>query len=473
MITLTLAEVAEATSGRLELADVAETPDTTVSGTVETDSREIEAGGVFVARRGEATDGHLFAPAAVENGAALLIVERPLEIPVAQVVVEDATEALGALATYVVRRVRDRGDLKVAAVTGSNGKTTTKNLLDAILSRVGATVAPRESFNNEVGAPLTMLKLTEDTRFLVLEMGASGKGEITRLIRMAKPDVGIVLTVGLAHAGEFGGIEWTLKTKTEMVADLEPTDVAVLNLDDPRVNSMADKTAARVVRFGQSPAADVRADSVRVDTTGTSFRLLLPGEEPRPVQFRVLGEHHVTNALAAATAAHELGVSGDDIVAGLESVTRAERWRMEVLPGLDTAVINDAYNASPDSMAAALKTLAILGTEATRTIAILGEMTELGDLSGEEHDRIGLLAVRLNVSQLVVVGDGAKRLHLAAEKEGSWDGESRWVATADEAYDLVADMLRAGDLVLVKSSNSAGLRFLGDRLGELVSCKRF
>ncbi|MET0589695.1 MAG: UDP-N-acetylmuramoyl-tripeptide--D-alanyl-D-alanine ligase [Naasia sp.] len=473
MIALTLAEIAAAVDGRLWIGDGSDTPETVVDGTVETDSREITAGGIFVARRGEATDGHLFAPAAIENGAALLVVERPLEVGVSQIIVEDATTALGALATDVVRRVRETGDLRVVAVTGSNGKTTTKNLLDAILSRVGTTVAPRESFNNEVGAPLTMLKLSEDTRFLVLEMGASGRGEITRLIRMARPDVGIVLTVGLAHAGEFGGIEATLATKTEMVTDLLADDVAVLNADDPRVAGMAARTGARVVRFGQGPAADVRADQVRVDSSGTAFRLHLPGADPVPVHFRVLGEHHVTNALAASTAANALGVDAETIVAGLESVTRAERWRMEVLPGLDTVVINDAYNASPDSMAAALKTLAILGDEATRTIAVLGEMTELGDLSGEEHDRIGLLAVRLNIGQLVVVGEGAKRLHLAAEKEGSWDGESIWVEDADQAYEVLEKGLRAGDLVLVKSSNSAGLRFLGDRLGELVSCKRF
>ncbi|BDI22400.1 UDP-N-acetylmuramoyl-tripeptide--D-alanyl-D-alanine ligase [Herbiconiux sp. L3-i23] len=473
MIALSLTEIAAAISGRLLLGDRGDTPETLIDGTVETDSREIVDGGVFVARRGESTDGHLFAEKAVERGAVLLIVERPLEVPVSQIVVDDATSALGALATDVVGRVRALGRLKVVAVTGSNGKTTTKNLLREILSRAGETIAPRESFNNEVGAPLTMLKLTDRTDFLVAEMGASGIGEIRRLVRMARPDVGIVLTVGLAHAGEFGGIESTVIAKTEMVEDLLPTDTAVLNADDPRVAGMAASTRAAVTWFGRSADADVWAGDVRLDSTGTHFTLHLPGEEPRPVRFAVLGEHHVTNALAAATAATALGVDADTVVAGLESVTRAERWRMEVLPGLDTVVINDAYNASPDSMAAALKTLAILGREATRTIAVLGEMTELGELAGEEHDRIGLLAVRLNIGQLVVVGEGAKRLHLAAEKEGSWDGESVWVETADEAYALLEQRLRAGDLVLVKSSNSAGLRHLGDRLGELVSCRRF
>ncbi|BDZ47358.1 UDP-N-acetylmuramoyl-tripeptide--D-alanyl-D-alanine ligase [Naasia aerilata] len=387
-----------------------------------------------------------------------------------QVVVSDSVDALGSLATEVVRRVRALGRLRIVAVTGSNGKTTTKNLLGAILSRRGETVAAKESFNNEVGGPHTMLRLTETTDFLAAEMGASGKGEISRLIRMAHPDVGIVLTVGLAHAGEFGGIERTVEAKSEMVRDLLPEDVAILNADDFRVAGMAEVTRARVVRFGRS-AGDVRAEDVRADARGTSFTLVLPGEEPRPVRFAVLGEHHVTNALAAAAATSVLGVPADDIVAGLESVTRAERWRMEVLPGENVTVINDAYNASPDSMAAALKTLAQVAPG--RTVAVLGEMSELGDLAGEEHDRIGLLAVRLNIGQLVVVGPGARRIHLAAGLQGSWDGESMYVEDLDEAEEVLAGILRAGDTVLVKSSNSARLRFLGDRLGELVSCRRF
>ena len=472
MIALSLAEIAEITGGRVELAGSAATPDTTVDGTVETDSREIRPGGIFVAKPGEVTDGHLFAPTAVEAGAALLVVERPLDLPVPQVVVPDAVTALGDLATEVVRRVRALGRLKIVAVTGSNGKTTTKNLLGTILERRGATIAPRESFNNEVGAPLTMLRLTEETDFLVAEMGASGIGEISRLIRMARPDVGIVLTVGLAHAGEFGGIERTLTAKTEMVTDLLPEDTAVLNADDFRVAGMAESTRARVLWFGRE-SGDVRATDIAADARGTSFMLHVPGEEPRPVRFAVLGEHHVMNALAAATACTALGVPLDDIVEGLQSVTRAERWRMEVLPGQDVTVINDAYNASPDSMAAALKTLAQIAP--ARAVAVLGEMSELGQFSDDEHDRIGRLVVRLGIGQLIAVGPGkgARRMYLAASQEGSWDGESLYAETPEEAEELVTGLLRAGDTVLVKSSNSAGLRFLGDRLGELVSCRRF
>ncbi|GAB3612817.1 UDP-N-acetylmuramoyl-tripeptide--D-alanyl-D-alanine ligase [Humibacter ginsengisoli] len=475
MIAMTIEEIAQAVSGRLVPEEGASR---LVEGLSYTDSREVEPGGIFFAKPGEFTDGHLFAPQAVERGAALVVVDHELGLDVPQVVVDDVVDALGALARSSIARAREAGILRIVGITGSNGKTTTKNLLAAILGRVGETVAPRASFNNEVGAPLTMLEVGENTRFLVAEMGASREGDIARLIRMAKPDVGVVLKVGLAHAGEFGGIEHTQRAKSEMVTDLDAGDTAVLNADDPRVAAMAPLTRAQVLWFGVDGDAApdrVRATDVRSSRTGTTFTLHLPagaeGEGPsREVAFRVLGEHHVANALAAASAAHALGVGIDDIAAGLESVTRAERWRMEVMGGArGVTIINDAYNASPDSMAAALKTLVQLREPEGRAIAVLGEMSELGEASGAEHDRIGLLAVRLGVDQVVVVGAGARRMHISTINEGSWDGESVFVETQDEAYELLESLLRNGDTVLVKSSNSAGLRHLGDRLGELYS----
>jgi len=463
VIALTLTEIARAVGGTVELGDSGATADTVVDGPVETDNRDLATGGVFVARRGETTDGHRFAPAAVEAGAALLIVERTLPLPVPQIVVADSTDALAALAAHVVATVRARGRLRIVGVTGSNGKTTTKNLLKEICGRAGTTVASRASFNNEVGGPLTMLELTLDTDFLVAEMGASHVGDIARLVGLAHPDVGIVLKVGLAHAGEFGGIEKTVLAKSEMVRDLTRDDVAVLNRDDPRVIGMAEVTRARVLTFGIAPGADVTAQDIEASATGTRFELVLPGGERRRVVFAVLGEHHVANALAAAAAAHALGIDADTVVAGLQAVTRAERWRMEVLATDPVTVINDAYNASPDSMAAALKTLVQVAPG--RTVAVLGEMSELGDLAGEEHDRIGLLAVRLDVRRLLVVGEGARRIHLSAVAQGSWDGESLYAPTIEEAEAILAALLEPGDTVLVKSSNSAGLRHLGDRIG--------
>jgi UDP-N-acetylmuramoyl-tripeptide--D-alanyl-D-alanine ligase len=464
VIALTLAELADALGGRI----VRGTPDAVIDGSVETDSRLVGAGSVFFALPGETTDGALFAAAAVDAGAVLVVAERELEVNAALVVVPEGVAALAALARFVVARVRALGRLRVAAITGSNGKTTTKNLLRAILSAEGPTVAPEGSFNNQVGAPISMLRVDEDTEYLVVEMGARWVGEIAHLISIVTPDVGVVLKVGLAHAGEFGGIEGVQRAKSEMVTNLPADAVALLNGDDSRVAAMADLTAARVVRFGLGDGNDVRADDVQATAAGTTFDYLADGER-HPVALRILGEHHVTNALAALGVARELGVPADRAIAAIETVPRAERWRMELLdPGDGVTVINDAYNASPDSMVAALKTLAQIVTPEQRSVAVLGEMAELGEYAQEEHDRIGRLVVRLNIGQLVVIGDRARHIHAAAGLEGSWDGESVFFADPDGAYAFLRGDLRPGDVVLVKSSKSAGLRFLGDKLGGIT-----
>ena len=470
MIRMTLAEVTHAVGGTLQLHGT-DTPETVVSGTVDTDSREMGPGSVFVAKPGDATDGHLFVDAAVTAGASLAIVQRPVDAPVSQIVVPDAVAALGALAREVVARVRARGGLQVVGITGSNGKTTTKNLLARILQDEGPTVAPRASFNNEVGAPVTMLRVTEDTRFLVSELGASRPGRIAELAGLITPDIGAVLMVGLAHAGGFGGVEATQKAKTELVQALRPGGTAVLNADDARVAAMAAVAEERGVAvrwFGRGPSADVRAEDVDVTASGTTATILVDGRR-LPLHLRVLGEHHVMNALAAITVAQLLGVDPADAIERIGTVEIAERWRMQPLGSERVRVINDAYNASPDSMAAALRTVAQITARGQRKVAVLGAMTELGEQAGEEHDRIGLQAVRLRYERIVVVGSAARRLYLAAISEGSWDGEAVFFETADEAYDYLMTELRDGDRVLVKSSNAAGLRFLGDRLGESFS----
>ncbi|HXR44259.1 MAG TPA: UDP-N-acetylmuramoyl-tripeptide--D-alanyl-D-alanine ligase [Pseudolysinimonas sp.] len=464
MIALSLAELQELLGGVLtgESGIV-------VSGSVETDSRLVTPGSIFFALPGEVTDGHLFVSDAVDRGAALVVAERPVDTSVPVLVVPDGVVALAALAHEVVARVRARGRLRVVAVTGSNGKTTTKNLLRAALGAEGPTVAPEGSFNNQVGAPISMLRVDDDTEYLVVEMGASRAGDIARLIRIVTPDIGIVLKVGLAHAGEFGGIEATQRAKAEMVTDLPADAVAVLNLDDPRVAAMGTMTAARVVGFGLGTDADVRATDLRATAAGTTFTVTADGDS-HDVHLRILGEHHVSNALATLAATRELGIPMDRAIAAIETVPRAERWRMELLdPGDGIVVINDAYNASPDSTAAALKTLAQILQPGQRSVAVLGEMAELGEFAQEEHDRIGRLAVRLNIGKLVVVGAAARHIQAAAGLEGSWDGESVFVADADAAYDLLRAELRPGDVVLVKSSKSAGLRFLGDRLGGVTA----
>lgn len=466
MIELTLAEIAAAVDGRLIPDRSGSGADTVIRGVSQTDSRELGPGQIFFARRGEETDGHRFVGAAIDNGAALIVVEQETDDRVPQIVVAESTVALGKLATEVVRRVRVQGGLTIVGITGSNGKTTTKNLVSAMAERRGTTVASEKSFNNEVGGPLTMLRVEADTRTLVAEMGASAEGEIARLTAMAPPSIGVVLTVGLAHAGEFGGIETTFRTKSEMVRDLPENAVAVLNRDDPHVFRMAELTAARVLWFGQHPDADVRASNIDSDAEGTRFTLHI-GDETRSVVFRVLGEHHVTNALAAAAVGHELGLSLSQIVGSLESATKAARWRMEVMGGRDgITIVNDAYNASPDSMAAGLRTLAQIGKPEARTVAVLGAMSELGEYSIDEHIRIGLQAVRLRITELVVVGTEARNLHISAINEGSWDGESVFFEEQDTAFEYLMRTLQPNDTVLVKSSNAAGLRHLGDRLGE-------
>lgn len=470
MIALSLAEIAAVTGGELRVVGT-DTADTVVSGVVDTDSRNMTAGGIFVAKPGAETDGHRFVGAAVENGAVLALVEHLVDDAISQIVVPDAVGALADLARAVVARVRAVGELKIVGITGSNGKTTTKNLLARILQDDGETVAPINSYNNEVGAPVTMLRVTESTRYLVSEFGAAGPGSIAHLAGLIEPDVAVVLMVGMAHAGGFGGIEKTAKAKTELVIASRAGGTAVLNADDPRVWAMNDAAAANglsVVGFGQSPIAQVRASDVQVAPDGTRA-MITAGGETLPMRLKVLGAHHITNALAAIAAAGVLGIPAADAIARLETVEVAERWRMEPMGSDRVRIINDAYNASPDSMAAALRTLAQITGPDERTVAVLGAMSELGESAGEEHDRIGLLAVRLNIRRIVVVGPEARRLYLAAVGEGSWDSEAVHLPDQDAAYEYLRTELRDGDRVLVKSSNSVGLRHLGDRLGELFT----
>jgi UDP-N-acetylmuramoyl-tripeptide--D-alanyl-D-alanine ligase len=445
---------------------------------VETDSRLIGAGDIFVAKPGEHSDGHLFVPAAAQAGAALAIVEHVVDADVPQIIVADVLDALADLAHAVIERVREHGDLRVVAITGSNGKTTTKNLVARILADEGETVAPRASLNNEVGAPLTMLRVTYETRYLVSELSARGQGEFTSLegvvgglAALIEPDVGVVLMVGKAHAGGEGGLEAIAAAKAELIEHIRPGGVAVLNADDPRVAAMApiaDDRCAAVRWFGQGPMADVRAQDVEATAAGTTLSVTADGVT-RPLRLQVIGAHHVANALAAIAATTALGVTLDDAIARLETVEIAERWRMQPMGSDSVRIINDAYNASPDSVAAALRTLAQITGPDERTVAVLGAMSELGEFAGEEHDRVGELAVRLRIQRIVVVGEDARRIYLAAVAEGSWSSEAVYFDTAAEAYDYLVGELRAGDRVIVKSSNAAGLRTLGDRLGGFFS----
>ncbi len=457
MLSLTLAEIASALSGQIIRGDSSRV----VSGAVETDSRQIVSGGIFFAKLGEKEDGHNYVADALDQGATLAIVSRPVEnVEIDQVLVSDTIEALSELAAFVLDRVRSKGSLRVVGITGSNGKTSTKNMLEKILSSHGETIAPIASFNNEVGLPLTVLRITESTQFLILEMGAAGVGSIERLARWTKPDVGVQLKVGMAHAGEFGGIEVTEKIKAEMMPHIQ--SAAILNYDDPRVRNF--QFAGKRIGFGFADDADFRLLSTSLSLNGTIIRFEHLGQKYE-LTLKILGEHQAMNMLASIAVANEFGVP---IQRAIESVTKmelAERWRMQLIESpAGYWVINDAYNASPDSMRAALQTLATLGKSGHRTIAILGQMAELGEFSNEEHDSIGRLVVRLNIDKLFVVGQEAKLIHMAATQEGSWDGESEFIESISNAYEIIHDRLWPGDIVLVKASNIAGLRFLGDDL---------
>lgn len=473
MIPLSLMQIASAVSGELSLSSAAEASDI-VSGLVDTDSRKIGPDGVFVAKPGAESDGFLFIQDAVNAGASLVITQRLSDLDVSQIVVPDVVSALADLAQFVVAAVREQGNLTVVGITGSNGKTTTKNMLARILSEQAETVWPVASFNNEVGAPLTMLRVGYETRYLICEFGASGSGEILRLASLVTPDLSIVLMVGKAHAGGFGGLDATAAAKSELILASKPGGVAVLNADDPRVLQMSElavERGLRVVYFGRS-AEEARGSflisSVSTSRSGTDAVVHF-SDTSFDLSLQVIGEHHVMNAVAAIAAADSLGVPVPVSAEILSRMPLAERWRMQLLGNDEVLVINDAYNASPDSMAAALRTLAQITMPGERTVAVLGSMSELGDSDQDEHIHIALLAVRLGIQRIVVVGEAARVLYLAAISEGSWDGEAVFFADSDSAFDYLKTELRGGDRVLVKSSNSAGLRYLGDRVGELFT----
>ncbi len=466
MIELSLAEVAHIVGGDLVGGD----PSTLVTSAVEFDSRAITPGGLFLAFAGERVDGHDFAAAAFGHGAVAVLGTRAVDG--ASIVVADALAALAALATEVVRRLPE---LTILGVTGSAGKTSTKDLLAALLAPLGPTVAPRESFNNELGHPYTVLKATPQTRFLVLEKSARGLGHIAYLTRIAPPRIGVVLNVGSAHIGEFGSREVIAQAKGELVEALPSAGdggVAVLNADDPAVAAMAARTSARVVTVGEAATADLRAEDVRLDRLGRARFTAIArdgrgegrGDERVEVALAVSGEHQVGNTLAAIAAARECGLSLADAAEILARTAAASRWRMEITERPDGVVIvNDAYNANPESMRAALKTVTAMAVGG-RTWALLGPMGELGDRSVAEHDTLGRYAVRLNVGTLVAIGEAARPIAQGAALEGSYDGESQWVPDLDAAAALVAPQLRSGDVVLVKASRAAGLERLAERL---------
>jgi UDP-N-acetylmuramoyl-tripeptide--D-alanyl-D-alanine ligase len=483
MIPLTLREIADATGGRLHRA----TGDELVTGSVEFDSRQIGAGGLFVAVPGARVDGHDFAERAVAAGAVGVLAAR--EVPAPAVIVPPVAEVndrafvlagtdgsgaavlagLAALARAVASRLAP-GGLTIVGVTGSSGKTSTKDLIAQALEPMGPTVAPPGSFNNELGHPWTVLRADETTRHLVLELSARGPGHISALCATAPPRIGVVLNVGTAHIGEFGSREGIAATKGELVEALPSDGLAVLNADDPLVAAMASRTTARVVRVSaEGRDAEIRAVDVELDDqVRAAFRLVTPVGEAK-VRLGLHGAHHVGNALSAAAVAIELGATVDEVAERLSGARRLSARRMEVTStGDGVTVVNDSYNANPESVRAALHALARMSGGSRRTWAVLGVMADLGDAGDEAHENIGRLATRLDVDRVVAIGEAAGGIQVGAKLE-PWQADREReepvrVPDVDAAIALLEAEVRPGDVVLVKASKAAALWRVADAL---------
>jgi UDP-N-acetylmuramoyl-tripeptide--D-alanyl-D-alanine ligase len=497
MIALTVAQIAAIVGG--ELADISaeDAASRYVTATVEFDSRKVTSGGLFLALPGARADGHDHAASAVAAGAVAVLAARPVGVPAIVVapdphaaqradgglagVLEYDTDGSGAAVLAALAKLAAAvaaelvaGGLTIVGITGSSGKTSTKDLLAAVLTPLGEVVAPPGSFNNELGHPWTVLRASAATDYLILELSARHPGNIAALAAIAPPAIGVVLNVGTAHLGEFGSREAIARTKSELPQAVPRSGVAVLNVDDPAVAAMAGVTAARVVRVSRNSQTDVWAGPVTLDELARPQFALHSAEAVVDVTLAVHGDHQVSNALCAAAVALECGATLEQVAAALAEAGPVSGHRMRVSTRADgVTVIDDAYNANPDSMRAGLQALAWISAGngggpvgKRRSWAVLGEMAELGDDAISEHDRIGRLAVRLDVSRLIVVGTGRSMsaMHHGAVMEGSWGGEAAIAADADAALALLRAELRPGDVVLVKASNAAGLGALADSL---------
>ena len=444
--------VANAVGGTLA-ADV----DAVVTSVVK-DSRDAAPGALYVAFVGERVDGHDFTGAALAAGATLCLVSQHVDAP--HVLVDDVEAALGALARAYLALLRVEGEITVIGITGSNGKTTTKDILAQTLPNA---VAPVGSYNNEIGMPITVLAADSATRFLVLEMGASGPGHIAYLTSIAPPDIAVELIVGTAHSGGYDGPDGIARAKAELVQGLAPGGVAILNADDAAVADMA-RFAERVLTFGTRSDADVRAADITLEHGRASFVPVVRGASGARVTLALVGEHHVTNALAALATAVECGLDPAVAAARIAAAGPVSEHRMSVVERADgVTVIDDSYNASPESMRAAMRALMDVA-EGGRTIAVVGQMLEMGEASRDAHWDVGHNAVRLGIDYLLVVGEGAKPAFDAAVREGSWGDEAAFVGSIGEARAYLSQRLTAGDTVLVKGSHGSGLYELADAL---------
>ena len=448
MIPLTISQISEVISGKI-VGD----GNKLITGAAFFDSREIVSNGIFLALKGEHVDGHDFAINALKGGAGLVICTKKSGDTC--IVVPDVVEAVTKLAAHVRQMIPD---MKVVAITGSHGKTTTKDLSKHLLSMMGATVAPRSSFNNDLGVPITILECNTDTKFCILEMGARNLGDISKLERTFLPDIGVVLGVGSAHIGVFGSREIISTAKSEMVKNLESSKIAILGSYDDLTINMSNLTKAKVMTFGENANSDVRATDVEIREGFAHFDLVTSfGRES--VALRQAGRHQVANALAAAAIATALNLPIDKISAGLSTAESSSKWRMELHEVAGRLIINDSYNANPESMFAALDALRLFAQErGGRAWAFLGKMHELGDYSLAGHREVARKAIDLEIDHLVAVG--TKDYQIESELGST---EILLVENIESAREIATGS-EAGDVILVKGSRAEGL----EKLAELL-----
>lgn len=453
--------IAQAVNGELLGADV------TVTGSVESDSRECKAGSLYVARVGETMDGHKFIPVAKAAGAVCTIITDPnvVEPGHSYILVEDATLALGLLAKAHIALLRSQRKLEVIGITGSVGKTTTKDLIHSVLQRFASTVASEKSFNNEVGMPLTALRATLETRFLVLEMGASGPGHLEYLTTLVQPDCVVELAVGKAHLGGFGSVAGLAKAKAELVQGVKPGGVVILNYDDPQVLAMRDLVSDQLLTFSAqgASAADVRATNIELDANSCASFDLVTANETLRVNLGLVGSHQVNNALAAITVALSLGLDSHAVVETVNGLNASSPHRMHVFAANAVTFIDDSYNANPDSMRAGLAVLARMGANAPRRIAVLGEMLELGEASAALHQEVGQYVANSQVDLLITLGDDAKEI--AVPLMGKV--ECHHAPSPAAAITLLKEEIKPGDVVFLKGSNGSGVWRIADAFAAM------
>ena len=448
MIKTTAAELAKILSGKLENLSA----DTVIDQYPVINSANAKSGTFFVAFEGASVDGHSFAEDAIKSGAKFALVSKPVSAP--SIVVADVSQALLILAEFVRGRLPE---MKVIGITGSQGKTTTKEFLYSILKSVGECVATEANFNTEIGVPLTLLRCKESTKFCIVEMGARHLGDIAKLTKISSPDVGVVLAVGSAHIGEFGSIEAIAKTKSELITNLSAGKSAVLGSYDSWTPKMAADLPLEVINFGES--AMVRAADIQLPGGYAHFELVTPNGR-NPVSLQLLGEHQIPNALGAAAAAFALGISNEVIALGLTTTDLGSKWRMQIEELNGLKIINDYYNANPESMKAALKTLVLLSQEnGGSSWAILGKMHELGAIEVEAHRQIAMYCEEIGVDHLLSVGTDLYKL--SKNESNLKNMVVHHCPNTDAVLELVSNFSH-GDVLLLKASRSEKFEDLAD-----------